>query len=62
MNVQSPPMEFLQVPLTGAGEQFNGAPYRSYTKQGALIDFVVWPAMMLTKEGPIIMKGVAQGM
>ncbi|CAC5377124.1 TPM1 [Mytilus coruscus] len=32
-----------------------------YTKQGPLIDFVVWPALILHTNGPILAKGAAQG-
>ncbi|CAG2238398.1 unnamed protein product [Mytilus edulis] len=32
-----------------------------YTKQGPIIDFVVWPALILRTDGPILAKGAAQG-
>jgi len=43
----------------------NGAPldlklYRSYTKTGKMMDFVVWPPLFLHKDGAILAKGVAE--
>ncbi|CAC5395235.1 unnamed protein product [Mytilus coruscus] len=32
-----------------------------YTKNGSVIDFVVWPALILHKTGPILQKGSVQG-
>lgn len=32
-----------------------------YTKSGPFIDFVVWPALILHKDGPILTKGTVQG-
>ncbi|XP_062578560.1 uncharacterized protein LOC134240489 isoform X2 [Saccostrea cucullata] len=34
--------------------------FKAYTKSGHIIDYVVWPAMYLHKEGPLLSKGVAQ--
>ncbi|XP_062568535.1 uncharacterized protein LOC134230709 [Saccostrea cucullata] len=34
--------------------------FKAYTKSGHCIDYVVWPAMYLHKEGPLLSKGVAQ--
>ncbi|KAJ8297824.1 hypothetical protein KUTeg_024355 [Tegillarca granosa] len=56
MNIQDPPveMELKQV------NKLNTEHYRAYTKSGQIIDFVVWPALMLHSEGPLMYKGVAQ--
>ncbi|VDH93783.1 Hypothetical predicted protein [Mytilus galloprovincialis] len=47
-------------------DQPEGAPidknmFTVYTKQGQLIDFIVWPALILHTDGPILAKGAAQG-
>ncbi|XP_052077727.1 uncharacterized protein LOC127715641 isoform X7 [Mytilus californianus] len=47
-------------------DQLEGGPidknmFTVYTKQGPLIDFVVWPALILHTDGPILAKGAAQG-
>ncbi|CAG2222589.1 unnamed protein product [Mytilus edulis] len=34
--------------------------FREYTQGGKIVDFVVWPAMYLFINGPILYKGVAQ--
>ncbi|CAG2234067.1 unnamed protein product [Mytilus edulis] len=34
--------------------------FRSYTKSGDVIDHVVWPALLLHEDGPVLYKGVAQ--
>lgn len=35
--------------------------YKPYTKAGKHLDFVVWPALYLHENGPMLAKGVAQG-
>jgi hypothetical protein len=32
-----------------------------YTKKGSVVEFVIWPALILHKNGPILSKGVVQG-
>ena len=44
------------------GDEFDSTKLRSYTKGGNLVDFVVWPVMYLHKNGPLVAKGVAQGL
>ena len=39
---------------------YNNELYRSYTKSGDVIDYVVWPALLLYENGPVLYKGVAQ--
>lgn len=34
--------------------------FRSYTKSGDVIDHIVWPALLLHEDGPVLYKGVAQ--
>ncbi|XP_033742796.1 uncharacterized protein LOC117329155 [Pecten maximus] len=60
MRVQDPPVhiewEFSH------GEKFDHDRLRSYTKGGDSVDYVVWPILYLHKGGPMLAKGVAQGM
>ncbi|KAK3580467.1 hypothetical protein CHS0354_035511 [Potamilus streckersoni] len=41
---------------------FDMTKFRSYTRIGMYVDYIVWPALYLYKDGPIIRKGVAQGL
>nr|XP_022328420.1 uncharacterized protein LOC111127508 isoform X2 [Crassostrea virginica] len=34
--------------------------YRAYTRSGDVIDYVVWPSLLLYEDGPLLYKGVAQ--
>ena len=34
--------------------------FRSYTRAGYKVDFVVWPVLYLHKDGPVLNKGVVQ--
>lgn len=36
--------------------------YKEFTKSGDKVMFVVWPALYLHKDGPVLYKGVAQVM
>ncbi|XP_053398962.1 uncharacterized protein LOC123556765 [Mercenaria mercenaria] len=40
---------------------FDTGVYKAYTKSGRLIDYIVWPAVYLHENGPLLCKGVAQG-
>lgn len=47
-------------------DQLEGKPidknlFSPYTKNGSVIDFVVWPALILHNNGPILQKGSVQG-
>ncbi|XP_076071716.1 uncharacterized protein LOC143043183 [Mytilus galloprovincialis] len=42
------------------GMKFNKEHYREYTKSGPKVDYSVWPALYLHKNGPLMIKGVAQ--
>ncbi|XP_052797112.1 uncharacterized protein LOC128229309 isoform X2 [Mya arenaria] len=57
MVVQSPPMCFK---LQDKDERFDTNCYKQYTKTGHLVDFVVWPALLLHEGGSLVGKGVAQ--
>lgn len=34
--------------------------YRAYTRSGDVIEYVVWPSLLLHEDGPLLYKGVAQ--
>lgn len=34
--------------------------YRTYTRSGDVIEYIVWPALLLHENGPVLYKGVAQ--
>ncbi|KAK3582898.1 hypothetical protein CHS0354_009704 [Potamilus streckersoni] len=59
MLVQTPPL-CLDL-KTAQGHAFDTICYREYTKKGKKIAFVVWPALFLHENGPLLCKGVAQG-
>uniref|UniRef100_K1QC94 Mitochondria-eating protein C-terminal domain-containing protein n=1 Tax=Magallana gigas TaxID=29159 RepID=K1QC94_MAGGI len=45
----------------GRGLEFNSNEMRSFTKSGKFVDFVVWPALYLHEDGPLLSKAVVQG-
>ncbi|XP_053398943.1 centromere-associated protein E-like isoform X2 [Mercenaria mercenaria] len=51
-------VEFIDV---GDDIPFDTNKYKPYTKSGKLLDYIVWPAVYLHKDGPMLAKGVAQG-
>ncbi|XP_045205556.2 uncharacterized protein LOC123557874 isoform X2 [Mercenaria mercenaria] len=57
MVVQSPPMTLAECK---PGENLEKEAYKEYTQRGSIIDFVVWPALLLNQGGPVVGKGVAQ--
>ncbi|XP_053399703.1 uncharacterized protein LOC128557088 [Mercenaria mercenaria] len=58
MVIQDPPLVFAS---RSKGELLNTELYKPYTKNGKYVKFIVWPAMLLHKDGPVLAKGVAQG-
>ncbi|XP_052786723.1 uncharacterized protein LOC128222019 [Mya arenaria] len=54
-----PHVEFHQSPN---GMRFDTEIYKYYTKLGPKIEFFVWKPMYVKKDGPLLCKGVAQGM
>ncbi|KAK3580458.1 hypothetical protein CHS0354_035500 [Potamilus streckersoni] len=46
---------------TPANMPFDKLKFVTYTKSGDYIDYVVWPAVYLYENGPLMRKGVAQG-
>lgn len=58
MNVQDPQMVLVwpdMVELDSLTDYF-----RYYTATGTTLDHEVWPALLLCKDGPMTVKGVAQ--
>ena len=53
-------IEFIE---TGSSQKvnFDTEKYRAYTKKGKYIDVIVWPCLLLHKNGPLLCKGIAQG-
>lgn len=41
--------------------KFNRDIFKDYTRRGSYLEYVVWPAMFLHDNGPLLNKGVAQG-
>ncbi|KAL3878841.1 hypothetical protein ACJMK2_031169 [Sinanodonta woodiana] len=58
MCVQDPPISMSWV---HEGDIFDTSKYRAYTKNGTIVDFCVWPLVLLADSGPILTKGIAQG-
>lgn len=53
MALQDPPV--YMVTSTDSMEM-----YRAYTRSGDIIEYVVWPSLLLHEDGPLLYKGVAQ--
>lgn len=53
-SINEPPMHY------GFDAEEQTDDFREYTQGGKAVDFVVWPAMYLFINGPILYKGVAQ--
>ncbi|KAL3879250.1 hypothetical protein ACJMK2_031555 [Sinanodonta woodiana] len=61
MNIQDQPLELRGV-VSGQNPVFDVAVFRPYTKSGSRIEHMVWPALYLHNNGPLLCRGVAQGM
>ncbi|XP_052280056.1 uncharacterized protein LOC127877832 [Dreissena polymorpha] len=60
MAIQDPPVH-MDTDLNKKGHPFDNAAYRPYTQSGTSVDFIVWPALYLYKDGSLLQKGIAQG-
>lgn len=58
MAIQDPPMMLDFGPAQN--EEFDKEVFRCYTRNGENVEFVVWPAVFLYKDGPLVTKGVLQ--
>ncbi|CAG2189921.1 unnamed protein product [Mytilus edulis] len=54
--VQDPPM-FLDFE---PNETFDKSTFKEFTVSGSLMDYLVWPALLIQKDGAILSKGVVQ--
>ena len=57
MAVQDPPIALDN----SKPEKFDSTKYRGYQHNGPYTAYVVWPAITLHKDGPMLSKGVAEG-
>nr|XP_022321626.1 uncharacterized protein LOC111123530 [Crassostrea virginica] len=57
MHIQDPPMV---LDFGSTAEIVDKNVFRFFTRSGELVDFVVWPAVLLHDNGPLIQKGVVQ--
>ena len=55
----SEPSVFIQFEFR-QGTTFNSDVLRKFTKIGGYLEFLVWPALYLHENGPLLSKGVAQ--
>ena len=60
MVVQDPPVVFASV--ARHGERFDKNMYTAYTQSGSVIEFAVWPPLLLCEDGAVLRKGVTQCM
>ncbi|KAK3602803.1 hypothetical protein CHS0354_026353 [Potamilus streckersoni] len=58
MSMHDPPAAFAEDPVQG--DQFDTNIYKYYTVSGDTIDTLVWPALLLHENGPLLAKGIAQ--
>lgn len=58
MCVQDPA---LHLTVWTIGTKMDGYNMKSFTKNGQYVDFSVWPALYLHKDGPLLSKGIVQG-
>lgn len=59
MCVQDPPMVFID--KLDRGADFNTDYFRKFTRNGGdKFDYLVWPAIRLYKNGPLVVKGIAE--
>ncbi|KAL3879652.1 hypothetical protein ACJMK2_031939 [Sinanodonta woodiana] len=71
MGIRNPQMhlDFYSSQINGTPEDdankfllhFDTTKFVSYTNFGMYMDYIVWPALFLYKDGPLIKRGVAQG-
>ncbi|XP_052793239.1 uncharacterized protein LOC128227079 [Mya arenaria] len=61
MAVQDPPV-YVDTSVNKHGQPLDTNLYKYYTQKGKLVDYVVWPVLFLTRDGPLLSKGIAQGL
>ncbi|XP_052283405.1 uncharacterized protein LOC127880181 isoform X6 [Dreissena polymorpha] len=60
MIANDPPL-YMDTDIDKHGHTFNDSLYHFYTERGTRIDYIVWPALNLMKNGKMLCKGHAQG-
>lgn len=58
MVVTSPPLCFKKQP--DVGDKLDTSAYSNYLIKGSKVKYVVWPALLLEEDGPVLRKGVAE--
>jgi len=56
--VQDPPVAFNWDVKPGSA--FDPNSYRHYDRSGKIVEYLVWPVMLLYEGGPVLCKGVVQ--
>lgn len=56
--IQDPPIEFIY--NVQVGNKIELDLFRHYERTGDIVEYLVWPAMLLYKNGPLLAKGVVQ--
>ena len=51
----------ISFPDVHDGMHLDTGTFKPYTRTGKFIDYIVWPALYLHENGPLLCKGVAQG-
>ncbi|XP_060571879.1 uncharacterized protein LOC132730048 [Ruditapes philippinarum] len=59
MAIQDPPL-YLTLENCKTDQIFDGNTFKEYIESGPYVEFVVWPAVFLEKDGPLLCKGVVQ--
>lgn len=55
--IQDPPLVLL---YCKNGDKFDDKLFREYQRTGKLVDFMVWPALLLHDKGPVLARGVVE--
>ncbi|XP_056013045.1 uncharacterized protein LOC125682420 isoform X3 [Ostrea edulis] len=59
MVIQNPPLAFYYHD-GGEGQEFDKKRFQFYSQSGTKLKYVVWPALLLHKDGNLLRKGIAQ--
>ncbi|KAK3582926.1 hypothetical protein CHS0354_009733 [Potamilus streckersoni] len=63
MGLQEKPLHLDSVAekYDGSRKIFDLGKFRAFTQAGERVAFVVWPALLLHEDGPVLVRGIAQG-
>ncbi|KAJ8297679.1 hypothetical protein KUTeg_024210 [Tegillarca granosa] len=61
MRIRDPKIHMVY-DLESKKDDFNNEMFRYYTRTGKHMDYLVWPALFLYENGPLLSKGVAQAL